>query len=321
MHSTLRARNHQHKRRYLLNRLANLIWMQWPFDPRHLVTLDAVVRTSSFARAAAELGYTQSAVSQQIAELERRIGTQVVTRRPVKPTEAGTVLLTSATAISATMSSATAELNALQAGETGQLRIGAFVSAASNLLPPALRQLRASHPGVHVTLRQLETPASYEALVRGDLDLAITFDYKQERQPPPTGIQQRLIATDPVMVALPTSHPLAAADVLDLHDLVPGAWINTPVAGADLTRQARPAGQAFHQLDFQGDDFRTALRLVAEGLGIAVLPRLALADAPQGITARQLSTPDMTRYIYVCRPHTRRTSAPIATLERFLIQT
>lgn len=290
--------------------------MPWLFDPRHLHTLQAVVRLSSFAAAAADLGYTQSAVSQQIAELERRVGTRVVARRPVRPTEAGIVLLEAEATIGATMSATAAELTALQQGSTGHLRLGAFVSAAATIVPPALRWLRVNHPGVRVSLRQLETHASFDALLRGDLDLAVTFDYTHDRQPAPGAIHRRLIRTDPVLAVLPRSHPLADRDVIDPADLAAHEWINTPVATLD-----RPGNQpaadvtARHRLDFEGDDFRTALKLVAENLGVALLPELALIDAPATVTSRPLTSGGLTRHIYACRLATRHVSATLAGLE------
>lgn len=239
----------------------------------------------------------------------------MVARRPVRPTEAGIVLLDAEATIEATMSASAAELTALQQGTTGHLRLGAFVSAAATLVPPALRWLRVIHPGVQVTLRQLETHASHEALLRGDLDLAVTFDYTHDRQPAPDGIHQRLIRTDPVLAVLPVSHPLAERDVIDPADLAPDEWINTPVTALD-----RPGGQLAadvtrHRLDFEGDDFRTALKLVAQDLGVALLPELALMDAPATVTSRPLSRGAFTRYIYACRLDTRRVSATLAGLE------
>src|SRR5918997_5742308 len=228
--------------------IASLIDMAWRFDPRHLHTLQAVVRLASFAAAAEELGYTQSAVSQQIAELERRVGTRVVARRPVRPTEAGIVLLDAEATIEATMSATAAELTALQQGTTGHLRLGAFVSAAATLVPPALRWLRVNHPGVRVTLRQLETHDSYEALLRGDLDLAVTFDYTHDRQPAPGGIRQRLIRTDPVLAVLPISHPLADRDVIGPADLARDEWINTPVVALDQIGNGHTTAR--HRLNF-----------------------------------------------------------------------
>ncbi len=293
---------------------------RWPFDPSHLRTLEAVARLGSFAAAADELGYTQSAVSQQIAELERRVGTRVLNRRPVRPTQPGTVLLAAQTAFQTTMSITATELAALGEGASGTVRLGAFVSAAASIVPPALARLRSSNPAVHVTLRQLETSQSYHALLRGDLDLAVTFDYDGTPQPAPDGIIRHVIRIDPLLIVLPVSHPLASHQEVDAADLAPDAWIRTPVDAtqpATALPGARPHRDA-DRLGFEGDDFRTVINLVAAGLGVALLPQLALHDAPAGIAARPVRGATVKRRIYLARLDTRNTPAAVTTLERYL---
>jgi DNA-binding transcriptional LysR family regulator len=316
---SLEVSRDQGKRTILLPTLARLKFVPWTLDPRHLLTLEAVVRLRSFAAAADALGYTQSAVSQQIAELERRIGVRVVDRRPVRPTAAGSVLLAAEASIQAAMSTTAAELAALDKGLTGTVRLGAFVSAAVSIVPAALTELRTSNPGVQVILRQLETADSYAALLRGDLDLAVTFDYDRALQPEPEGIVRRLIRTDPVLIALPASHPLAGQETVDPAQVESDAWITTPVTAPHLNPTAgAPAAGARPSLELQGDDFRTALRLVAEGLGAALLPELALTDAPPGVIGRPLAGAPLTRYVYLCRIQSHRVPAPIAQLEKYL---
>src|ERR1700754_2408365 len=126
---SIRARvlklEYQYKRTFLTRASTRLMFVEWPVDPRHLVTLAEVVRLGSFAAAADSLGYTQSAVSQQIGELERRVGERVVERRPVRVTAAGEVLLVAERRMQATMASVAAELDAITAGVTGQVRLGA----------------------------------------------------------------------------------------------------------------------------------------------------------------------------------------------------
>jgi DNA-binding transcriptional LysR family regulator len=293
---------------------------RWPFDPHHLRTLEAVARLGSFAAAADELGYTQSAVSQQIAELERRVGSRVLNRRPVGPTEPGTVLLAAEVAFQTAMSITTTELTALDEGSAGTVRLGAFVSAAASIVPPALARLRSSNPGVHVTLRQLETSESYHLLVRGDLDLAVTFDYDGAPQPAPDGIIRRMIRTDPVLAILPTSHSLANHEDVDLADLAPDTWINTPVDPTQPATGLPAAGRDghAHRLGFEGDDFRTVVNLVAAGLGVALLPQLALLDAPAGVVGRPLRSGTIQRRIYLARLDTRNAPAAVMALERYI---
>ena len=116
-------------------------------DPRLLITLAAVARHGSFAAAADELACTQSAVSQQIAEIERRIGIRVLDRRPVRPTEAGQVLLEAELAVRTSTAIALQELSALSQGRAGRVRLGAFASAAVGIVPRALAGLLQTHPG------------------------------------------------------------------------------------------------------------------------------------------------------------------------------
>lgn len=293
--------------------------MAWQFDPRHLVTLAAVVRLGSFAAAAEELGYTQSAVSQQIAELERRVGARVVVRRPVRATEAGQVLLDTEAAISMAMSRAATELGALAEGTVGEVRLGAFISAAASIVPPALARLRASCPGVHIALRELEQRETHALLFRGEIDLAITFDYEHAPVPVPAGLRQEHLMDDPIMVVLPVGHPLAGADSVTPTDLPSDAWINTPVDVRDLAASPvigdRGSGQ---RLDFDGMDFRTALNLVAAGLGVALLPRLLLLDAPTSVVVLPMRRPTLARRLYTCRLDTKGVTAPIRRLEAYL---
>jgi DNA-binding transcriptional LysR family regulator len=277
------------------------------------------VRLGSFAAAADELGYTQPAVSQQIAELERRVGARVVVRRPVRATEAGKVLLDTEAAISTSMSRAATELAALADGTGGEVRLGAFISAAAAIVPPALARLRATHPAVHITLRELEQRDTHALLFRGEIDLAITFDYEHAPEPAPAGLKQEHLMDDPIMVVLPVGHPLAGAGSVTPADLPPDAWINTVVDVRDLAASPidgiRGSG---HRLGFDGMDFRTALNLVAAGLGVALLPRLLLLDAPASVVALPLRRPTIIRRLYTCRLDTRGVTASIRRLESYL---
>ncbi|MEV8087591.1 LysR family transcriptional regulator [Streptomyces nigra] len=293
--------------------------MSWLFDPRHLVTLAAVVRHGSFAAAADELGYTQSAVSQQIAELERRVGARVVVRRPVRATEAGQVLLDTEAAISMSMSRAATEITALAEGTAGEVRLGAFISAAATLVPPALARLRANHPAVHMHLRELEQSETHGLLYRGEVDLAITFDYAHAPAPVPAGLRQDHLMDDPIMVALPIDHPLAGADSVTPADLPSDAWINTAVDFRDLAGSVVGADRGSgHRLDFDGMDFRTALNLVAAGLGVALLPRLLLLDAPPSVAVVPMRQPTLVRRLYTCRLDTKGVTASVRRLEGYL---
>jgi DNA-binding transcriptional LysR family regulator len=247
-------------------------------EVRHLAALDAIARTRSFSQAAAELGYAQSAISQQIATLERAVGHKLVERpggpRPVSLTEAGELLLRHAEQITARLGAVKADLDALGAGESGTLRIGTFQSASARLLPSVLSRFRAGWPGVDVNLRNEGDVFQLGGLVRsGHLDLA--FSELAGPGDPLAGID---LIVDPYIAIVPRDSPFADNDELDLADL----------DGVDLIAQSpRDAcgiriEQAFGAVRvaprnvYRTDDNLTAQRLVACGLGCALMPLLAV---------------------------------------------
>jgi DNA-binding transcriptional LysR family regulator len=289
-------------------------------DPRHLATLEAVVRLGSFSAAATSLGYTQSAVSQQIGELERRTGLRVLDRRPIRPTAAGRVLLQAEIGLRQTLVAAATELRALEDGVSGSIRVGAFVSAGASFVPDALARLHADRPGLELTLVEVETGAAHEALLRGDLDLAVTYDYDRFPQPVPDGLVRRLLLRDPVRIVLPVGHRLTAQTSLRLTDPDPDEWIATPVTapGHELLGEQHTIVSAEATISFHGDDFRTATRLVAANLGVALLPTLALAEVSAAVTSRPLDDSPLTRFVYSCRLDTRRVPSAVQRLETHL---
>lgn len=247
-------------------------------EVRHLAALEAIARTSSFSQAAVLLGYAQSAVSQQIATLERAVGHKLIERpggpRPVSLTSAGEVLLRHATHITARLGAAKADLDALAAGESGALRVGTFQSASARLLPPTLTRFRDEWPRITVELRNERPGAVLEGLVRaGQLDLAFS-DTGLHAAP----LSSAELIVDPYVVMLPPSHPLAAFDEVDLGSLDGARLIS---ASSDDTCDARvfdalERAGVRPQTIFRSDDNLTTQRLVASGLGIAIVPLLAV---------------------------------------------
>src|ERR671935_2167835 len=170
---------------------------------RHFLALEAVARTGSFGKAARALGYTQSAVSQQIASLERQVGQKLLERpggpKPVSLTEAGRLLLTHAEAIAARLAAAQADLNALGDGEAGTLRVGVFQSVGQRILPELMRRFLESWPKVDVTLTESADDRELLALVeRGELELTFS-DFPLEEGP----FESVELLRDPYVLVVP----------------------------------------------------------------------------------------------------------------------
>ncbi|MGH6919781.1 MAG: LysR family transcriptional regulator [Geminicoccaceae bacterium] len=249
------------------------------FELRHLITFDAVARRRSFTAAAKELGYTQSAVSQQIADLERVAGSRVFHRfagpRPVELTEAGRVLLPHVRAVLARMEAVSVDLEAVAEGSVGELRIGTFQSAATRLLPSLLARFRAAWPGIEVTLFESGSHDEIDQEVeRGALDIAFTHP------PTPAGLplDYEDLLSDPYVLVVGREHPLATAGVVqNLESLGEIELVGYRVcrANLDVERFLRAHGIE-PRVVFRAEDNHLLQGLAAQGIGAAIMPLLAI---------------------------------------------
>jgi DNA-binding transcriptional LysR family regulator len=244
-------------------------------DLRHLAALEAVARTGSFGRAARELGYTQSAVSQQIAQLERIVGQKLFDRpggpRPVEPTEAGLLLLGHADAIVAQLDAARADMAALAEGAAGTLRVGIYQSVGARLLPTLVRRFREQWPLVGVRVREESAAADLLRLLEhGELDL--TFADLPLREGP---FEWAELLQDPYVLLVSARSELASLDAApSLREVA-----KLPLIGRRSTDEPERflAGRVPEvNVVFRTDDNGTLAAFVAEDLGAAIEPRLVV---------------------------------------------
>ena len=236
-------------------------------EVRHLAALEAVARTGSFGRAALELGYTQSAVSQQIAALERIVGEKLVERpggpRAVSMTEAGDLLLRHAEAIVNRLDAARADMAALRAGETGTLRVATYQSISARVLPVVMRRFMGDWPGIAF---ELSEPSNDETLYRGIESGAIDLGFCS--LPVPDGPFDAIeLLSDPHVLLVSSDSPLAARDSISLADLGERADDRRqPVLERQRSSRTRSTSAA-SQVDyaFRSDDNTTLQGLVAAG--------------------------------------------------------
>jgi molybdate transport repressor ModE-like protein len=242
---------------------------------RHFLALEAVAREGSFGRAATALGYTQSAVSQQIAALERIVGQRLVERpggpKPVSLTEAGRLLLTHADAIAARVAAAQADLTALAEGQAGTLRVGVFQSVGQRILPEVMRRFLSSWPQVKVTLTESADDAELLSLVeRGELDL--TFSDLPLVEGPFESVE---LMRDPYVLVVPADSQLASEDAAPtLREIA-----ELDLIGHKHCRTIKRLEATFRrplQFVFQSDHNQTVQALVASGVGSALVPRLTM---------------------------------------------
>jgi DNA-binding transcriptional LysR family regulator len=290
----------------------------------HLRILREVAHRGSFSAAAAALSYTQSAVSQQIAALEAETGMTLLQRRPrgVSLTAAGQTLVGHAESVLSDLDAAEAALAAIAGLRGGRLRMASFPTAGATLMPLAIATFRSRHPDVELTLAEGEPEQIAPRLRTGELDLALLFEFDASPFDRDGGAQPvdksasdgRLtrveLLQDPLYLALPREHRLAERRRLRLEDLRGEAWIQTsqdsPCA-RHVVRCCHAAGFE-PRVSFQSDDYQTVQGLVGAGVGVALIPELALSIVREDVVIRALSP----------RPPARRVIAATAAGARLL---
>jgi DNA-binding transcriptional LysR family regulator len=245
---------------------------------RDLRALLAVVNLGSFTAAAIELGYTQSAISQQVAALEQELGQQLVRRRPVRPTPAGERLAEHAARVLLRLDVARSELRHLSE-EAAEVRVVACPLASPELLVGALRELRSSNPLLRITVRTADAARAVAEVASGLVDAALVDGVSGPSEPihivDPGLLLSTPIAEAPLVVALPRGHPLDGRGGVDLDALVDAPWIVAPAfAGTDVQSRFGATPRRSPRLVYEGSDLPTLLALVAAGLGAALLPAL-----------------------------------------------
>src|SRR3954468_24623707 len=262
-------------------------------DVRRLRVLREVAAQGSFSAAADALSYTQSAVSQQIAALEREAGTRLVERsaRGVTLTDAGRALVAHADAILARLADAEQELEAIAGLRGGRLRLAAFPSACATLMPLAIARFRERHPGVDLSLDPADPDPALRALGAGDSDIALSIEATFETPADHEGLERIVLLDDPMYVMLAADHPLARKSRLRLQDLAGESWM-VGTAGycpdANIFLRACQSAGFDPRIAFQLDDYLAIQGFVAAGMGVSFIPDLALVAVRDDIVVRSL---------------------------------
>lgn len=271
-------------------------------DVRRLRVLREVAAHGSFSAAADALAYTQSAVSQQIATLEREAGTVLVDRsaRGVKLTDAGEALVRHADAVLARLADAEAELEAIAGLRGGRLRLMAFPTAGATLAPRAIAEFRERHPGVDLSLVPGEPDDGLAALRSGEVDIALLIESGFETCHD-DAIERTPIMEDPMYVLLPAGHPLAERRRMRLEELRDESWIvgsatSTCPDAMILLRGCQSAGFE-PRIVFNSDDYLAIQGFVAAGMGVSLIPDLALLAVRDDVVVRALRTRPPVRHI------------------------
>jgi molybdate transport repressor ModE-like protein len=271
-------------------------------DVKRLRILREVAAQGSFSAAADALYLSQSAVSQQIATLEREVGMQLLDRARGGPklTDAGRVVVGHAEAAIARLDEAERELAAIAGLEGGELRLASFPSASATVLTEAVSVFHGRHPKVRLSIAEAEPEQSLPRLKGGELDLALSFDYPSVPSAPDRDLELTLLLTESMHLALPKQHPLAERQVVPLAALSEERWLcgsRPSSCGEVIVRACRDAGFE-PQVGFESDDYHVMQGFIAAGLGFTLLPDLALSTLRSDLLVRATDPPAPQRRVW-----------------------
>jgi DNA-binding transcriptional LysR family regulator len=292
-------------------------------EARHLRVLRAVAATGSFSAAGRELGCTQPAVSQQMKALETSVGTPLLIRsgREMRLTQAGEALVRHAAGILSGLTAAEEEVAAIAGLRAGRVRLVSFPSGSSTLVPTALAALRAAHPGTRVSLEEAEPPHSVELLREGDCDVALAFRYEAAAATEEwADLVVRPLLTDRLVALVPERHRLArtgSSGSVAIGELAREPWIaGCPRCRGQLVEVCESAGFT-PRIDFATDDYPAVVGLVSAGLGVAVLPQLAIESVrPRGARTVTLEPAVRREIVALTLPDLAQVPAVAATLDQ-----
>jgi molybdate transport repressor ModE-like protein len=287
-------------------------------DARRLRVLREVAQQGTLSAAADALHLTPSAVSQQLAALEREIGQPVIERngRGIRLTGAAEVLVGHANVVLAQLEAAAADVAAYSEGIVGTVRVAGFATALRQIVAPAAAALSESHPRLALTVEEIEAPGCFLALARGDVDIALSMASRQA--PEDSRFARRPLLTDTLDAVLPAGHRLADRDEIPLAELAGEVFVGPPDGSSchDVTVTGCAAAGFMPEFRHRTLDFHTAMALAAAGLGVSLVPRLGQAAVPPGAIVRPLSDPAPARHVFAAtRAGAERRPAVAAVLD------
>ncbi|HUZ28936.1 MAG TPA: LysR family transcriptional regulator [Solirubrobacteraceae bacterium] len=286
-------------------------------DVRRLRVLREVARRGSFSAAAEVLGYTQPAVSRQVALLEQETGTTLLERRPggVRLTDAGELLVGHADAVLARLQDAEDELGALLGLRSGRLRMSTLTSAAATIVPLAIAEFRQRLPAVELSVAMIDPVGLVPSLRAGELDLALCNDPSLGDVP---DVEALHLFDEPMLMALPRDHALAGRKRVRLTDLAQERWmLGTTTGCPDAGRFIRACHTAGFdpQIAFHNDDYTAILGFVGAGVGVAPVPEMVVRTPPPNVSVCSLGRDTITRPIVAAMPAGYRPGAAQAMLD------
>ena len=273
-------------------------------DVRRMKVLREVAARGSFSAAAEALSFTQSAVSQQVAALERETGAKLVERgtRGIKLTDAGEALVAHADIVLARLDDAEQELAAIAGLQGGRLRLATFQSAGATLVPRAMGVFHERHPKVELKMIEAEPEDSIPRMKDGEIDIALTYDYEAIPEPADQELERVHLVEDRMDLVIPADHPLAKRKRPKLADFADEPWIMSYLGSTcqqTMVLACRSAGFE-PRIAFETDENTAVQAFVAAGMGVALMPRLALTAVNPGTVVREV-TPSSQRRIWATR--------------------
>jgi DNA-binding transcriptional LysR family regulator len=288
-----------------------------------LRVLREVAARGSFTAAASSLGYTQSAVSRQVAGLEGAAGTPLFDRiaRGVRLTDAGTALLQHAGTVLDEVDAAQQELAGIGDVETGRLGVGAFPTAVAALVPRAMATLRRRQPWVLISLREGGTPTQLKRLASGSVDVAVIGFLPGGEATRDRRISLEPLIDDPLLLAVGSEHPLARRRTVDLDDLAGESWVAASGDASDTMIGAWQWADWRPRVELIAKEWTAKLGLVAAGLGVTLVPGLAAAAVRPDVALVRIRSGPASRRVLIATRSGHERSAPATVLTEVLHDT